>query len=293
MAAIKQLSLFAEPAPNIPTSIGQARVSILETLHLLTPGKGRTGGFDYTLNPYRGCSFGCSYCYAAFFEPDLTKRRDWGYWVEVKHRAVEALAKTDLRGKTIFMSSVTDPYQPIENKIGLTRSIVEHLAKVQAKLVVQTRSPFVTRDIDLFQHFQNVRINMSITTDSDEVRKRYEPNCASIEKRLEAVAKVKAAGLRAHVCVAPMLPMRDPEAFGRLLAEIGVDSVGTVWFDSSPKAEFASNTRAGAYALAQQDGWTHDQFMDCTERLKRSCRRFGSSREVFGAQPSGYRPRKG
>jgi DNA repair photolyase len=283
MAAIQQLSLFETPVIRLPPSIGPATVSPIETLHLLTPGKGRTSDYDYTLNPYRGCSFGCSYCYAAFFEPDLDKRRDWGKWVEVKHRALESLARTNLRDKSVFMSSVTDPYQPLEGKIELTRSIVDHLRQAKARLVVQTRSPIAARDADIFAQFENVRVNMSITTDCDEVRKRYEPQCASIERRLDAVRQLKAAGIRVHVCVAPMLPMKDPASFGHLLDDIGVDSVGSVWFDSSPKAEFASNTREGAYELARQDGWTEDKYRLASDLLRRSCRAGARAGKVFSA----------
>ncbi len=139
--SVYQGSLFELPMAKTPDRIGSASVRNIDSLHLLNPGVGRTSTCDYTLNPYRGCSFGCSYCYAPFFEPDEAKRADWGNWVEVKSRAIEALYRTDLRGKRIFMSSVTDPYQPIEVKLRLTREIVQHLMKCDANLIVQTRKP--------------------------------------------------------------------------------------------------------------------------------------------------------
>jgi DNA repair photolyase len=265
-----------------PERIGPARVSFIDTAHLLTPGKGRTSSFDYTLNPYRGCSFGCSYCYAAFFEPDEAKRRDWGNWVEVKHRALAALSKADLRDKRVYMSSVTDPYQPIEMQVGLTREIVEHLAASGARLVVQTRSPFVTRDIDVFQRFEHLRVNVSITTDSDAVRKRYEPGCASVGRRLDAVRQMCEAGLKVRVCVCPMLPMENPVKFGRLLDEIGVHAVTASYFHSTGRAAFAANTREGAFALSEDDGWTEERMRDCAAALSRSCRSYGSSEMAFG-----------
>ena len=79
--------------------------------------------YDFTLNPYSGCSFGCTYCYAAFFSRDAEKRDAWGYWVNVKENAEALLKKRrrSLDGKRIYMSSVTDPYQPIERELKLTR----------------------------------------------------------------------------------------------------------------------------------------------------------------------------
>lgn len=173
------------------------------------------------------------------------------------------------------MSSVTDPYQPLEAKTELTRGIVEHLLRVQARLIVQTRSPLVTRDIDLLQRFDHARVNISITTDSDTVRKRYEPGCASIERRLEAAETVARAGIWTTVCVMPMLPMEHPERFGQLLDRIGVHSVAVNYFHRSEKSEFASNTRDGAFELAKADGWTPERFQDCADRLRASCRAFG------------------
>ena len=87
------------------------------------------------------------------------------------------------------MSSATDPYQPIEAKLELTRSLLPILAQRGARLSVLSRSPMVTRDIDLFREFDDVNITLSITTDSDDVRKRFEPQCASIERRFAAIAR--------------------------------------------------------------------------------------------------------
>lgn len=281
MSAIIQRSLFEKPDRSLPASLGSASIKAIETTNLLTPGTGRTADFDFTLNPYRGCSFGCSYCYAAFFVPDDEMRANWGRWVEVKVRAVEALRHRNLRGKTIYMSSVTDPYQPLEAKIELTREIVELLADAGARPVVQTRSPLVVRDIDLFSRFQHIRVNISITTDDDEVRQKFEPGCASIGRRIEAVARLKDAGIQTAVCVCPMLPIRDPEGFGLKMAKLGVDHLTASWFHMNDQL-FASGTRDPALALLEETGWNYDRFVRARTALKRGFGRFSSSSQAFG-----------
>ncbi len=153
--------------------------------------------YDFTLNPYSGCSFGCTYCYAAFFSKTPERRDTWGYWVDVKENALTVLRRmrTPLHDKTIYMSSVTDPYQPIERKLGLVRSLLEELVRHQPRLVVQTRSSLVTRDIDLFRQFDHVQVNMTVTTDSERVRRAFEPHCSTNRKRLEAISTVKRSGM--------------------------------------------------------------------------------------------------
>jgi DNA repair photolyase len=282
MSTLFQASLFDEPTGEVPSRVGRASVRAIETNHLLTPGKGRTSAFDFTLNPYRGCSFGCSYCYAAFFVPDEAQRAEWGLWVEAKVRAAEVLRRRDdLYDKRIYMSSVTDPYQPLERKLGLTREIVEVLAQKSVRLVVQTRSPLAARDADLFQRFKHVRVNMSITTDDEEARKQFEPGCASIEQRLEAVETLIAAGITVNVCVCPMLPMRDPFAFGRRLSDMGVAAVAASWFHSGDRP-FAAGTQDRAFVLAKHHGWTQDEFKRCRDQLQRGCAAYGATAEAFG-----------
>src|SRR5476651_1849663 len=110
-----QPGLFEEYSePRIPERMGRALISVREKSSVLAKGGAEYLGCDYTLNPYIGCGFACSYCYAAFFVADEEKRRDWGNWVDVKIDAERQIAKADLKGAKILMSSATDPYQPLE-----------------------------------------------------------------------------------------------------------------------------------------------------------------------------------
>ena len=170
-------------------------------------------GLNFSLNPYRGCAFNCSYCYAPAFVFDDDARRNWGRWVTVKANAEQLLRaagrKCKLRNKNVYMSTVTDPYQPIERKLRLTRACLEAMLDFPPRLLtMQTRSPLVVRDIDLFQHMAPGRIAvcMSITTDDDSVRRIFEPACAPIAARLEAIRRVREAGIPTQASVAPLLP---------------------------------------------------------------------------------------
>src|SRR6266536_4340479 len=121
----------------------------------------RRGGFDFTCNPYLGCTFGCSYCYAAFLPQNRRPVSEWGRWLSAKRNAV-ALARKQAKkvaGRAVYMSSVTDPYQPAERSLFLSRGILEALVPFQPRLVVQTRGPLVVRDIDVLRQFDAVRVN--------------------------------------------------------------------------------------------------------------------------------------
>ena len=207
-------------APLIPTNLGRTLVDRVDSKSILTPTSGFMSRYKFTLNPYVGCSFGCDYCYAQFFAPSERHRETWGRWVTVKKNAVELMAAAFRSGvlksgDKIYMSSVTDPYQPIEKQIRLTRAVLEAIldAGVQPRLTIQTRSQLVTRDADLFQRFQRLRVNVTVTTDSDRVRRRYEPHCPSIAARFKALKTLSAAGVRIGVSISPMLPIDDVESF--------------------------------------------------------------------------------
>jgi DNA repair photolyase len=230
--------------------------------------------FDYTLNPYNGCTFGCSYCYAAFFTPTQAQQDEWGKWVRVKSNALELLKKKRSRpliDKAVYMSSVTDPYQPIERQLELTRAILQELLDYhQVRLVIQTRSPLVTRDLDLLQRFDSfgglrhqARVNMTITTDDDDVRKAFEPFCASTAQRLKAIQTVHEAGVDACITLTPLLPVRDTTQFAHDLYATGVRHFVIQNFHET-KSRFVAGTGEAARALLRERGWGDVEY----ERVK-------------------------
>src|SRR5438067_11954495 len=112
-----------------PQSIGRATVSEILAKQILTKANGSMRDYDYSLNPYVGCGFACTYCFASFFQPEQERFDSWGQWIDIKSNAAELLEKKrDLKGARIFMSSATDPYQPLEMRTGLTRRLVEIMA---------------------------------------------------------------------------------------------------------------------------------------------------------------------
>ncbi|MCY3558325.1 MAG: radical SAM protein [Chloroflexi bacterium] len=253
-----QLSLFdPNPAPTRPATQGNADIIYADASAILARPTGRLADLDFVINPYQGCTFACTYCYAAFFVPEEEQRERWGQWVRVKTNAIAKLrnSRQDLRGKTVLMSSATDPYQPIEAKLELTRSLLPLLADRGANLAVLSRSPLVTRDIDLFKTFERINITLSITTDDDEVRKRFEPQCAGIDRRFEALRELSEAGFRTRINVAPLLPLADPQSFAERILETGVSRVHINTFHEA-SGPFASGTRRPALAIADELGWT-------------------------------------
>ena len=245
------------PSPR-PDAIGQAAATYAPATQILQRATGFMDAYDFTLNPYSGCSFGCTYCYAAFFSPTSELRESWGRWVRVKENAVALLAKEETRpsrrldGKTIYMSTVTDPYQPIERKLELTRGLLKIMANHTPRLVVQTRSPLVTRDLDLFRAIERnggqVQVNMTVTTDDEDVRKAFEPWCPANANRLDAIREVAAAGVRTCVTMTPLLLVHDPDRFADALLATGVPRfiIQTFHFE---KGKFTASTRDEAIAL--------------------------------------------
>src|SRR5437762_6523120 len=166
----------------------------------------RRGGFDWTCNPSLGCTFGCTYCYAMFLPQNRRPKEDWGRWFVAKTNAVELARKhgPKIAGQAVYLSSVTDPYLPAERSLELTRGILEAILPHQPRLLVQTRGPLVTRDIDLLLQFDKARVNVSIPTDDDIMFRAFEPKAPPLEDRWAALEKLKRAGIPMGICVTPM-----------------------------------------------------------------------------------------
>lgn len=221
----------------------------------------RRGGFAWTCNPYVGCTFGCSYCYAMFLPQNRRPRELWGRWLQAKMNAVE-LARREaprLAGQTLYLSSVTDPYLPIEKHLGLTRGILEALLPHQPRLLVQTRGPLVVRDRDLLRQWQAVRVNLSIPTDSERIRRLFEPKAPPLEHRWEALYRLREAGIPIGICVTPMLPLEDPEAFVERLCRFDPDVLVVQHFHEAQGC-FGADTGPAARRLLADLPWTEDDY---------------------------------
>lgn len=264
--------------------LGKSRLEYVQSASILTPGKGFMNSYDFTLNPYSGCSFGCNYCYAAFFARSEQEKNDWGYWVKVKENALALLIKQrrkPLYQKTIYLSSVTDPYQPVEKELGLTRSILKELINYhKVRLVVQTRSPLVTRDIDLFKQFESVQINMTVTTDSEEVRKAFEPSCPSNKVRMAAIQSVQDADVNTCITMTPLLPIMSPEDFVSNLLATGVKKFVVQPFHAD-KGKFVASTRSEALALTEKYSWTQERYEEVVDIFRKNLPYLGEGKSGF------------
>jgi DNA repair photolyase len=258
---MEQLNLFADEGKK--KSIGSTLIEYKAASSILTKASGFMEDYDYTLNPYSGCSFGCTYCYAAFFSREKDKMENWGNWLSVKENALALLIKyrkKPLLNKTIYLSSVTDPYQPIEKDLELTRNILKELIDFhEVRLVIQTRSTLVTRDIDLFKMFKNIQVNMTVTTDSEKVRKVFEPFCTGNKQRLSAIQEVNKAGIQSCITMTPLLPVDDAYLFAKMILETGVSRFIIQPFHKE-KGKFIAGTRAEAMAILNEYNWGNDEY---------------------------------
>lgn len=164
--------------------------------------------FPYVINPYTGCQHACSYCYARFMKRFTHHSEPWGEFVDAKVNAPELLRKEIVRKRMdrVWVSGVCDPYQPLEASYQLTRQCLQILAEHRWPVTIQTRSPLVTRDLDILKTMPDLEVGFSIGTADDSIRKLFEPLAPSIENRLNALEKLHEAGIRTFVMIAPILP---------------------------------------------------------------------------------------
>jgi DNA repair photolyase len=193
-------------------------------------------GFDASINPYRGCEHGCIYCYARPFHEYLgfSAGLDFETKILVKEDAPELLRK-ELSSKkwkpqTLALSGVTDPYQPVERKLEVTRRCLEVLAEFRNPVGIITKNELVTRDIDhlsvLAEH-DAVAVNLSITTLDPEVARRMEPRASHPRERLKAVERLAAAGIPVGVMVAPVVPAITDHEMPKILEAVA--NAGASW----------------------------------------------------------------
>lgn len=231
MAKQGSLSLFPILEPEVPALKGIARLAadapVVDEGHLidfrplpvrsiLNHVSSRRGfGFDRSINPYRGCEFGCRYCYARYTHEFMELRDPYLFERQVYMKENAAwLLQQELRNlgpeEGIAIGTATDPYQPIERDAKITRSLLEVLAgRSGLRIGLVTKSTLVTRDIDLFQRIaarNSLTLNLTITTLDTRLARILEPRAPRPDLRLKALAELRRARLRAGVLCCPLMP---------------------------------------------------------------------------------------
>jgi DNA repair photolyase len=197
-------------------------------------------GFDASINPYRGCEHGCIYCFARPSHEYLgfSAGLDFETKILVKEDAPallrEELSSKKWEPKVLVMSGVTDPYQPVERRLGITRGCLEVLAEFRNPVAIITKNHLVTRDIDLLGELAQhgaASVTVSVTTLDPALARIMEPRTSSPELRLDAVAKLAAAGIPVNVNAAPTIPGLTDHEMPAILAaakEAGARGAGFV-----------------------------------------------------------------
>lgn len=183
---------------------------------------------DYVINPYVGCAHGCAYCYARYMKFFSGHKEDWGDFIDIKTNIAWALENQLKRSQRssffkkgiVFMSSVTDPYQPVEKKYELTRQSLKLLAKYDWPVSILTKSKLVIRDIDIFKRFSDIEVGLSIGILNKETARFFEPASSSVDERIEALEELSKNSIKTYLFIAPLLPyLSDLEGLFRLFSK--------------------------------------------------------------------------
>ena len=196
--------------------------------------------FRWTINPYRGCEFGCKYCYARYTHEFMELRDPGQFERKIYAKKFDAgHFRSELRslplGETIALGTATDPYQPAERRYGVTRKMLEVFASISGfDLGITTKSDLVARDVDLLKEISRrhyLRVSVTVTTADPELARLLEPMAPRPDLRLEAVRVLANAGLRVVVGCSPVMPLiNDSEAsLDALAREAAAAGASALW----------------------------------------------------------------
>ena len=203
-------------------------------------------GISFSVNPYTGCQHGCVYCYARFMLRYHPHPEKWGSFVDVKANAAQILRQQLKKAKPslVLLSSVTDPYQPVEAEYDLTQSCLQSLLEVDFPVSILTKSALVSRDISLFRRFTSCEVGITITTLDEGLRSVLEPFASPSGSRLEALKKLHDAGIPTYAFIGPILPILGEAGLENLVSELCKVRVGRVLLDRL-------NIKAGNWATVE------------------------------------------
>jgi DNA repair photolyase len=207
--------------------------------------------FDWTINPYRGCEYGCKYCYARFTHEFLERSEPAAFETEIYAKDFDRAAfRRELAslkpGQVIGLGTATDPYQPAERKFGLTRQVLEAMHDVSGiSLFITTKSDLVARDSDLFSELSRkneVRVTVTVTTMDAHLAKLSEPFAPRPDLRMNAIKILTSGAVRAGVIASPVLPLitdsqDNLEQVARSAKAAGADQFGANVLFLKPSAQ--------------------------------------------------------
>ncbi|MFS8637751.1 MAG: PA0069 family radical SAM protein [Gemmatimonadota bacterium] len=234
------LSYLPDPAARDPEDPGPSTVLLRDTSRsIIAYNDSPDVGFSASINPYRGCEHGCIYCYARPFHEFLgfSAGLDFETRILVKEDAPELL-RAELSSprwtpQVIAMSGVTDPYQPAERRLRITRRCLEVLAEFRNPVAIVTKNHLVTRDVDLLADLAAdgaAHVNISVTTLREDLRRVMEPRTSTPARRLAAIETLAAAGVPVRVMVAPIIPgLNDVEVPSIVEAAASAGAQAATW----------------------------------------------------------------
>ena len=195
------------------------------TKDLLT--KSNLPASDYVINPYIGCPHACKYCYARFMKRFTGHTEQWGNFIDVKHCAKPINVKK-LYHKSVFLSSVTDCYNPFEEKYQVTRQILEQLMITDCFVTISTKSSLVLRDIDLLKQFQNLTVAISINTLDEQFQKDMD-RADGISERINTLKELHLQGIHTVLFLSPIFPFIT---YFQKIIEITKTYICEYWFEN-------------------------------------------------------------
>jgi DNA repair photolyase len=216
--------------------------------------------------------------------------RHWGEFTTFKSNAPGLLRRALRPDQVIYCSPLTDPYQPAEETRaimpGILRGVIESPPRV---FVIQTRGPLILRDLDLLRELnERLRVSFSVTTDRDEVRRIFEPHCATVEERWRTVEALRDAGIAVSVAIAPILPC-DPEALAERAVAVSAGPLIADPFHVRAVKRSGATTREAAARICERHGWSdwlNPAFQrEILARMERRARELGRQ---FGHGTAGF-----
>ena len=182
---------------------------------------------DYVINPYVGCPHGCRYCYACFMKRFTGHSEEWGSFIDIK-QCDKPISQKKLQGKSVFLSSVTDCYNPFEEKYKITRNILEQLISIDCELNISTKSNLVLRDIDLLKQCKNLKVSISVNTLDEKFQKDMD-NASKIIERLKALKILHEEGIYTVLFMSPIFPFITE---WKEIIESSKDYIDEYWFEN-------------------------------------------------------------